>query len=168
MAKGLNPRQYAFAVNYGKGMSGTAAAIEAGYAEHTAHVTASRMLKKAKVQEVIREVRSKASAVAIVDAAEVLRGLKHNAERGAQESPIYDSEGREVGSRPTDLNASNNAWKQLGTYLRLFVERHEHTLDSSTQQRLDLLLDIISEEVGPEARGRIMVAFAERVQELSE
>lgn len=44
-----------FALEYLKDFNGTQAAIRAGYAKKSAHVTASRLLKKAKVSRAIRE-----------------------------------------------------------------------------------------------------------------
>ena len=47
----LNPRQEKFAENYARHGNGTKAAKDAGYAERSAHVQASRLLKNDKVRE---------------------------------------------------------------------------------------------------------------------
>jgi phage terminase small subunit len=51
----LSLKREAFAIEYTVDFNGTRAAIRAGYAESSAHVTASRLLKDAKVLARIRE-----------------------------------------------------------------------------------------------------------------
>jgi len=52
-------REERFAHEYVKDLNGTRAAIAAGYAEKSAFVTASRLLRKAKVQERIAELHQR-------------------------------------------------------------------------------------------------------------
>lgn len=59
------PRQGLFVREYIKDLNGTQAAIRAGYARDSAHVTASRLLSEAKIQACVRELRD-----------ELLRGLE--------------------------------------------------------------------------------------------
>lgn len=53
----LTNKQDKFAYNIADGMNITEAAIKAGYSEKSAHVTGSRTLKMAKVQERIQEIQ---------------------------------------------------------------------------------------------------------------
>lgn len=55
---GLNPQQIKFCLEYVKDYNGTQAAIRAGYEEKSAHVQASRMLKKDKVKKFIESLDS--------------------------------------------------------------------------------------------------------------
>src|SRR5689334_13160429 len=51
----MTPRQQAFAAEYALDHCGAAAAVRAGYAKPGAHVTASRLLRKAKVADLVAE-----------------------------------------------------------------------------------------------------------------
>ena len=53
----LTDKQRKFAENIASGMNITESAIKAGYSEKSAHVTGSRTLKMAKVQECIAEIQ---------------------------------------------------------------------------------------------------------------
>jgi len=67
MAKGLTKKERLFINRYLQGESGTKAAIAAGYARKSAAVTASKLLKKAKVQDEI--ARKQGPAMAKLEAA---------------------------------------------------------------------------------------------------
>ena len=54
----LNPRRDDFCREYVCDPNGTRAAIRAGYARESAHVEASRLLRNAKVQDRIQELRT--------------------------------------------------------------------------------------------------------------
>lgn len=71
----MDARRERFAIEYIKDLNGTEAAIRAGYAPKAAHVTASRLLKIAKVQEKIQQLNKRAEDAAVVTAADVLREL---------------------------------------------------------------------------------------------
>lgn len=69
------PRQGQFVREYVKDLNATQAAIRAGYAEDSAHVTASRMLSTAKIQAAIRELRDELLRGIEVEAKDVLQTL---------------------------------------------------------------------------------------------
>lgn len=77
MAKGeaLNERQRQFVNEYLVDLNATQAALRAGYAERSAAVTASRMLKNPKIQELIQERRDALAEALDVDQTRVLREL---------------------------------------------------------------------------------------------
>jgi hypothetical protein len=54
----LSPREERFACEYVVDLHGTKAAIRAGYAQRSAHVQASRLLKRDKVQRRIAELQA--------------------------------------------------------------------------------------------------------------
>lgn len=66
-----NQRHEAFALNYfGGQISATEAAIKAGYSAKSAHVTASRLLRNAKVLARIQELRTATTDEAVADVLE--------------------------------------------------------------------------------------------------
>jgi len=68
----LNDKQSAFALEYIKDFNGTHAAIRAGYAEKSAEVQASRLLRNVKVKARIAELKAERAAVTAYDATQVL------------------------------------------------------------------------------------------------
>lgn len=82
----LNPKEWAFVVALMQTRSKTQAAIVAGYAANSAHVTASRLLKKAKIQAALRELYQQSA----MSAEEVLSRLSQHADASLR--PFYDVE----------------------------------------------------------------------------
>lgn len=76
----LTPMQEAFATNYVlNGGNGTRAAKAAGYAKGSAHVEASKMLRKAPILEAIRELLVSLQTVDVVEAhAATLHLMRHS------------------------------------------------------------------------------------------
>jgi len=72
----LPPRRAAFVRAYLVSSNGTAAAIEAGFAAGSAHVTASRLLKDAKVKAAIAAAQRPATEAALEARERVLRELE--------------------------------------------------------------------------------------------
>jgi phage terminase small subunit len=83
----LNPKQkkFAYLMATDPGLTGTAAAIEAGYAKSSAAVTASRLLRNDKVQEEIRAVRNSFRKQLDFDQAEVMRMYQEIADASIEE-----------------------------------------------------------------------------------
>ena len=71
----LTGRQQAFVTEYLKDGNGTQAAIRAGCKPNSAHVTASRWLRKVKVKTTIQEGTNRAAERAEITRAEVLSRL---------------------------------------------------------------------------------------------
>jgi len=69
---GITAQQLCFAVNVASGMTGTEAAIDAGYSPQSAHVAASRLLKNAKVASEIKRISAKQTTAALGSKAELL------------------------------------------------------------------------------------------------
>lgn len=74
-ASKLTEKERIFADEYIKTTNATQSAIKAGYAENSASVTGSRLLRKAKVRQYIDEVMNERSKNAIATADEVLEYL---------------------------------------------------------------------------------------------
>lgn len=90
----LTDRERTFCRWLVKGLSGTKAAIKAGYAEGSAHVAASRLIKKDKVSAFLKQLRQERDEEAAVEAADVLRGLKQNANSDIGE--LWDADGQPI------------------------------------------------------------------------
>jgi phage terminase small subunit len=81
----LTPKERAFVTSYLVDGNGTQAAIRAGYAKQSAHVTASQLLRKPKIAAAIAQAQTKVEAATIADATErreilsaMLRNPDHN------------------------------------------------------------------------------------------
>lgn len=67
----MTKKQYNFAVNYCKGMSGTQAAIKAGYKEKSAYSMASENLKKPEIKAIIDRLNKETEDKDIADIKEI-------------------------------------------------------------------------------------------------
>lgn len=76
---GLSAKELAFVTAYPKSFNGTAAARDAGYAEKSAHVAASRLLSKDKVQGALIEITAGAVAEAGLSVQEIINGYRREA-----------------------------------------------------------------------------------------
>jgi phage terminase small subunit len=107
---GLKPKRLAFAREFLKDRNATQAAIRAGYSPKTAGVQGHALLKIPEVAEYIAKHTERAAEEAEITAAEVLQGLK-----------------READGNGPDTNASSRvaALTALGKHLAMFTERSE-------------------------------------------
>lgn len=67
----MTKKQYNFAINFCKGLSGTQAAIKAGYKESSAYSIASENLKKPEVKALIDKINKEAESKDIADVKEI-------------------------------------------------------------------------------------------------
>lgn len=72
----LNPKEQAFVREYLKEQHVTKAAIKAGYAEKSAHVTGSRLLKNPKIMDALSKAQGKAMDKVDIQVSHVLRVIK--------------------------------------------------------------------------------------------
>jgi phage terminase small subunit len=152
----LDPREERFVTLYVENPNGTQAAIAAGYAPKSAHVTASRMLRRAKIkdaiarrnaklmieldftpQRIVREI-AKVAGVNMADFVTIddegnphidLSGVKRRqlAAVGAVEGPIIE-EGRVVKAPKIKMHDKLKALDMLAKMAKLYpAERLEHT-----------------------------------------
>lgn len=84
----LNQKQLRFCEEYVIDNNGKHAAIRAGYAANSAEVSASKLLRIAKVQEKIQELRAKISEKCEIDATWVLNRFKEISDRCMQAVPV--------------------------------------------------------------------------------
>ena len=152
----LDPREERFATRYVENPNGTQAAIAAGYSPKSAHVTASRLLKRAKIkdaiakrnaelmveldftpQRIVREI-AKVAGVNMADFVTIddegnphidLTGVKRRqlAAVGAVEGPIVE-EGRVMKAPKIRMHDKLKALDMLAKMARLYpAERTELT-----------------------------------------
>lgn len=103
----LKPKRLAFAREVVKDGNATQAAIRAGYSPKTAGVQGHALLKIPEVAEYVAKHTARAAEEAHVTAAEVLKGLKHEAQSAETDSTRVA------------------AWSWLGKYLKLFTDKQE-------------------------------------------
>jgi phage terminase small subunit len=152
----LDPREQRFVALYVDNPNGTQAAIAAGYAPKSAHVTASRLLRRAKIKDaiarrnaellleldftparIVREI-AKVAGVNMADFVSIddegnshidLSGVKRRqfAAVSAVEGPIVE-EGRVVKAPKIRMHDKLRALDMLAKMARLYpAERTEHT-----------------------------------------
>lgn len=128
MGSNLTAKQEHFAVLIAKGVNGTEAAKTAGYAEKSAHVTASQLLRLPKVGLRIAELKDGITAQVVervgIDKAWVIAQLVENVEMGKQAVPVV-IDGVATGEYEQQLPAANKALELIGKELGMFVERRE-------------------------------------------
>jgi phage terminase small subunit len=100
------------------------AAIAAGCPEKSAHVAASKMLKKGKVLERVRELQSELAEQQFLTASRILTELIKTYERALVEG---------------EYTAAIRALEMIGRHIGMFTERHEVAVQGAGQ--LQSLLD---------------------------
>lgn len=147
MAEGLNERQALFVEHYIATDNGTQSAISAGYAEGSAHVTASRLLRIDKVASAVtaaRETAQQALRQALtVTEEQVVRGLLKLAVNQDDKTPH---------------TVQRQAWKDLGTHLGMFVQRF-----AVTDDEIDRAAAAAAEEFGLEGQEQAIADMADDI-----
>ena len=111
MSDNMPMKRVLFVEEYLKDFNATRAAIAAGYAKKSAHVTACRMLKADKrVQTLIRSYLLKRAEKAGVDVEMVINGL------------LTEALGQ---GEDTTSGARTKAWELIGKHLGMFIDRKE-------------------------------------------
>ena len=122
-------KELLFAAKYvANGRNGTNAAVSVGYAKKSAHVTASRLLKKPKVAAEIDRLTNKTAAKLEITGEKVLQEIAT------------------IGFMPKDkttLGSKVRALELLAKHLKLLTEKHEFRLDDLSQLTDDQLMALI-------------------------
>lgn len=122
MASSLTPKQQRFVEEYLVDGNATQAAIRAGYAESGAHVEGARLLKNAKIAELVAKGRSAVTERAQMDAAWVL----------AKQGELYAAAIKD--GTAAALNVAARVLRDVGDYNAMYVEKHEHKHSGSLSQ----------------------------------
>lgn len=109
----LSLKHQAFVDEYLKDHNITRAALKAGYSEKTARVSGSRLLTRADIQAVVRERATKASELADVTVASVLRKIED----------LYAA-----AMTAGQYSAAAKAIEMQGRYLAMFTDNHRVTI----------------------------------------
>lgn len=109
----LTEKERIFADEYIKTTNATQSAIKAGYAENSASVTGSKMLRKPKVRQYIDEVMSERSKNTIATADEVLQYL----------SRVMNGEEKDAFGLDVSVADRTKAAELLGKRHMLFTEK---------------------------------------------
>jgi phage terminase small subunit len=138
----LNEKQKIFGIEYLKDFNGTRAATAAGWAAHSAHVTASQQLKIPKVREYINNlIEENLDSTKSELRKRVLDEISSIAfDTG---DPIKNSSGEIIGTRKTD---KLKALELLGKYGTLFIDKQE------IKHKIDAPISITIQGVEPEIR----------------
>lgn len=153
----LNDKQRRFAAEYLIDLNATQAAIRAGYSSRSAHVQAHELLKNPKIQTLVQDGKNRRAAKLEITADRVLKeiarlafadhrnffaadgGLKpiHELDDDTAASlagfevedvRIGSGEGAEfVRTRKIKTYDKTRSLEQLGKYMKLFTEKHEHS-----------------------------------------
>lgn len=109
---GLTEKQRAFVREYPTDLNGKAAAIRAGYAERSAKKIACQLLLNPLVRAAVDAAMEKAASTAGLTQQQVLDDIRRIGKKAEREGR-YDA-----ALRSSELQ---------GKYLRMWVEKHEHT-----------------------------------------
>jgi len=133
----LTDRQKMFVKEYVVDFNATQAAIRAGYSEKTARAIASENLTKPYIMEAIQEEVAARNKRVEVSQDYVLKTITEVIERGLQHSPVLTKTGEtvytetpngdEAAAYTFQAMAVLKGTEQLGKYLKMFTEKHEHT-----------------------------------------
>lgn len=158
----LNPKQEQFVAEYLIDLNGKQAAIRAGYAAHSAEVTASRLLRLAKVRDLIRAAQLERSQQVKIDQNWVVERLVEVTERCMQHKPVFDRtgkpvkvetpEGEEACAYTFDAKGANGALALLAKHTGGFTERHEHAGPGGGPIQIEGDLVLMLAKLSPEER----------------
>lgn len=136
-------RREIFALEYCVTLNGTQAAIRAGYAQNSAHVEASRLLRDAKVLTRVCELMKERAERLKIDAGFVLTQLLEVYERCMTKTPVmvWDGElkmmvqavGEEGGVWQFDSIGALKSLEMIGKHLKMFTDKAEITGANGTE-----------------------------------
>ncbi len=147
MADRLTKKQASFVQHYAATDNGTQSAISAGYAEKSAHVTASKLLRVPKVAKA-------------VDAARAGRVARVEKKLSVTEAMVIEGLLKIATGKKTPANVKRQAWVDLGRHLGMFVQRFSFTAD-----QLDRAAASVADEYGLEGHEGEIAEEAERILE---
>ena len=140
-----NPRHEAYAQRRARGATQGAAAVEAGFSEHTARTTGSKIEKHQTVRARIEELRAQADRKRALQAR---RQSKDITDVLAMDQTWVLDRLRKVFGKAMDMGqlaAANRALELIGKELRMFVDRKSVTIDRIERMDVKQLQAAITE-----------------------
>lgn len=123
----LSPKQIRFATEFIADFNGTQAAIRAGYSRKAAWVTASRLLRNAKIIEFVNAALKKIEDDSWLNKQWVINRLRENHDKSVQAIAVLDNEGTPMGEYRYEPSAVNRSLELLGKEIGMFRDRVEHS-----------------------------------------
>ena len=124
-----NSKHEHFAGLVAKGVTGTEAAVTAGFSQRRAIVTASELLArpdvKARIAELHVIVAERVTEKTGIDKAWVMAELVEVVKMAKAAEPVKDAEGNPIGEYKQNLAAANKALELIGKEFCMFVDRSE-------------------------------------------
>ena len=144
LEKLLTPKERRFVWEYEIDWNGTRAAERAGYSKKSAAVTASRLLKKAKVSAYARARQREQYEALNINRETLSIKMQRVFEQCMEGTPhlVWDSDAKEYvpdGTFVFDSKGANNALKMLGDSIGMFQQNIAHSGNIGIEQFLESL-----------------------------
>ena len=127
----LTAKQQRFVDEYLIDLNASQAAVRAGYSEHSARITASKLLTKANIQQAVNEGQAQRSQKTKIDAAWVLEQAAQSYITNSTE--YMDDQGRMV---PLNANAARGFLELAGKHVG--VQAFKEKIETETTLKVDV------------------------------
>jgi len=125
MSRKLTDKQAMFCKEYIIDLNATQAAIRAEYSEHSARITASKLLTKTNIKEEVQRLMDKRSEKADITAESILNDILDTRDTCKANMMLQTEFGMKLDT--TAVNGRNKANELLGKHLKLFTDKVEHS-----------------------------------------
>ena len=139
-----------------KGVTGTEAAVTAGFSQRRAVVTASELLArpdvKARIAELNVIIAERVTEKTGIDKAWVMKELVEVVSMAKKAEPVLDAEGKPIGEYKQNLAAANKALELIGKEFKMFIDRSEvltGPLDGVEHEELKVINEAIRSLLAP-------------------
>ena len=141
----MTPKQQQFVQEYLIDLNATQAATRAGYSAKTANEQGCRLLANVSVKAAVQAAMDARSARTEITADYVLATIRETIERCSQATPVLDRKGEpvhvetpsgdDVPAYTFDSNAVLRGCELLGRHLKLFTDKVEATIRTTTHEQ---------------------------------
>ncbi len=136
---------------------GTAAALQAGYAESSAASTCSRLLRQKRIIVYVKQLQDRAGIASGIDVEFVLAELHKVYERCMQTVEALDKSGNPTGEFVFDAANARASLEAMGKHLGMFIDRkliEDHRAAAPSTERLstDDFMRVVSKRAAANAQ----------------
>ncbi len=141
----MTPKQQRFVHEYLIDLNATQAATRAGYSKRTAGQQGERLLKNVEIAAAVQAAMDARSARTEITADYVLATIRDTVERCSQATPVLDRKGEpvhvetpsgdDVPAYTFDSNAVLRGCELLGRHLKLFTDKVEANISTTTHEQ---------------------------------